>query len=64
MDTKLAPETQEFWEFIGERLKVGQEQYGVSILGAKVDLDQMSLEEAADFAVYMMAKIYQRIKKG
>lgn len=60
---QLPPETKKFWEFIGERLVIGQERYGGFKFGEH-DLDTMALEEVADFAVYFMAKIWERMKKG
>lgn len=61
---QLVPETKEFWEFVGERLVVGQERYGTAVFKADVDLSQMSLEEVADFAVYMMAMVWKRLKEA
>lgn len=62
MSLKIQPEAQAFWEFIGKRLEIGEERYGGFKFGEH-DLAQMSLEELADFAVYVMAMVWIQLKK-
>jgi hypothetical protein len=54
---KMEPETRKLWEFIGERLLVGQEHYG-GFNFQKYELDKMALEELLDLVVYRAAKKY------
>lgn len=51
----LSAEACELWVEIGERLVMGQKNYG-GFKFAEYDLDQMAKEEIEDWIVYIMAK--------
>lgn len=58
---KMQPQARMLWEFMGQRLLLGQERYGGFRFG-EVDLGQMRIEELGDFGVYMMAELYLRME--